>query len=83
MGMDAVGRLHASGCFEYWLADSVRADHLSNNLHDTQALATTVQLRGLRLLTSAGSWLTLTTYWPKSGSEKRMYVRAKLVEVSP
>lgn len=28
-----------------------------------------------------GEWLTLTTCWPKYGSEKRMYVRAKLVDV--
>jgi sortase A len=28
-----------------------------------------------------GKWLTLTTCWPKYGSEKRMYVRAKLVDV--
>lgn len=27
-----------------------------------------------------GKWLTLTTCWPKYGSEKRMYVRAKLTE---
>lgn len=26
-----------------------------------------------------GEWLTLTTCWPKYGSEKRMYVRAKMV----
>ena len=29
-----------------------------------------------------GKWLTLTTCWPKYGSEKRMYVRAKLVKVT-
>lgn len=28
-----------------------------------------------------GKWLTLTTCWPKYGSEKRMYIRAKLVNV--
>lgn len=27
-----------------------------------------------------GRWLTLTTCWPKYGSEKRMYVRAELKE---
>lgn len=27
-----------------------------------------------------GRWLTLTTCWPKYGSEKRMYVRARLVD---
>lgn len=27
-----------------------------------------------------GHWLTLITCWPKYGSEKRMYVRAKLVD---
>ena len=26
-----------------------------------------------------GKWLTLTTCWPKYGSEKRMYIRAELV----
>lgn len=29
-----------------------------------------------------GRWMTLTTCWPKYGSEKRMYVRAKLKEVN-
>lgn len=27
-----------------------------------------------------GKWLTLTTCWPRYGSEKRLFVRAKLVE---
>ena len=27
-----------------------------------------------------GHWLTLVTCWPKYGSEKRMYVRAKLIK---
>lgn len=27
-----------------------------------------------------GKWLTLTTCWPKYGSEKRMYLRAELVQ---
>lgn len=30
-----------------------------------------------------GRWLTLVTCWPKYGSEKRMYVRAKMVDFSP
>lgn len=30
---------------------------------------------------SEGKWLTLTTCWPKYGSEKRMYVRAELISV--
>lgn len=29
-----------------------------------------------------GRWLTLTTCWPKYGSDKRMYVRAELVSTS-
>lgn len=30
-------------------------------------------------LFAPGRWLTLTTCWPKYGSEKRMFVRAKLI----
>lgn len=30
---------------------------------------------------SPGKWLTLTTCWPKYGSEKRMYIRAELSSV--
>jgi sortase A len=29
-----------------------------------------------------GHWLTLTTCWPKYGDEKRMFVRARLTEIS-
>lgn len=32
------------------------------------------------LAPKAGKWLTLTTCWPKYGSEKRMYIHAELVK---